>query len=563
MKKNYLKHITYTALALTAFISGTKAQTSTTFSYTGSMQTFTVPACVTSITVDAIGSKGGDNVSSNPNDPGGAGGRVTCVYPVTTGQVLNIFVGGIPYNGGGAVLGTVGAPGGGASDIRIGGTALTDRVIVAGGGGGGGNNCGSVIEPGGMGGGLIGGDGWQCNQQTGANGKGGTQTTGGGTTTNPTSPGTPGVLGVGGNAGSTSGGGGGGGYYGGGGAAFGSGGGGSSYTNASATSVVHTQGFQNGTGLVTITYASLVPVLTIASASVCSGNSIILTVNAGSGTSYMWSTGATTPTISVSPTVTSTYTVSGTNTCGTSSVTTTVSVISTPVISLPTSTSICGSGTVTLTAAGTPGLSYSWNTGANTAGISVSPAATTSYTVSGTNACGTATAVTTVSVTISPAVTAASSSPTLCTGNQAILTANANTGVNYLWNTGATTASISVSPATTTAYSVSVTNACGTATTSITQQVSICTGIETIAGAESINLYPNPASDYINIAVSSYLGYGETIIEITDAFGKLVMVGSLNEEVNTLNISHFKQGIYFYRILSNNQVIKSGKAVKQ
>ena len=67
---------------------------------------------------------------------------------MTPGQVLNLFVGGQApdvgnvtpapggFNGGGDG-GQYGAVGGGATDVRVGGTALADRVAVAGGGGGG------------------------------------------------------------------------------------------------------------------------------------------------------------------------------------------------------------------------------------------------------------------------------------------------------------------------------------------------------------------------------------------------------------------------------------------
>ena len=227
-----------------------------TFNYTGSMETWTVPNGVTSITVDVRGSQGGDciyNDTAKPDDLGGKGGRVVTVYPVMPGQTLNLFVGGIPYNGGGNGAGFIcQANGGGASDVRIGGTALTDRVVVAGGGGGGGNNCSTNAEPGGDGGGLIGGKGWQCGGQQGtAVGMGGTQTAGGASGTNPATAGALGIGGNGGGAGTASGGGGGG-YYGGGGAAYGGGGGGSSYTSSWATSVAHTQGFQNGTGQIII-----------------------------------------------------------------------------------------------------------------------------------------------------------------------------------------------------------------------------------------------------------------------------------------------------------------------
>lgn len=236
-----------------------KYNVTSTFSYTGTMQTFVVPAGVTSIKVDVKGSQGGSAIYNQPgvkpDDIGGKGGRVTAEYPVVAGQTLYIFVGGIGYNGGGNGGGSITQPnGGGASDIRIGGMALANRIIVAGGGGGGGNNCSTNAEPGGAGGGLIGEVGFQCGAQTGtAVGQGGTQLEGGAAGTLPA---TAGLLGIGGNAGGagTASGGGGGGYYGGGGAAYGGGGGGSSYTDPLATSVQHTQGFQDGLGEVIVSY---------------------------------------------------------------------------------------------------------------------------------------------------------------------------------------------------------------------------------------------------------------------------------------------------------------------
>ncbi len=236
-----------------------KFETSQTYSYTGNMQTFVVPAGVTSVKVDVKGAQGASAIynqpGTKPDDLGGKGGRVKAGYPVTPGQTLNIFVGGIGYNGGGTGAGSIAQPaGGGASDIRIGGTALANRVIVAGGGGGGGNNCSTNAEPGGAGGGLTGETGYQCSSQSGtAVGQGGTPSAGGAAGTTPA---TAGQLGIGGNAGGqgTASGGGGGGYYGGGGAAYGGGGGGNSYTDPLATDVEHTQGFQTGLGEIIITY---------------------------------------------------------------------------------------------------------------------------------------------------------------------------------------------------------------------------------------------------------------------------------------------------------------------
>src|SRR6218665_2787835 len=149
---------------------GMIAQTSQTFSYTGGMQTFTVPTCVSTITVEVWGAEGSQAIHPIGGvNAGGRGGYATGVLTVTAGQVLNIFVGGagtiggsstVPlgggYNGGGNALlnGFINSAGGGggASDIRVGGTALTDRRIVGGGGGGATQYLGCV---GGHAGGLV------------------------------------------------------------------------------------------------------------------------------------------------------------------------------------------------------------------------------------------------------------------------------------------------------------------------------------------------------------------------------------------------------------------------
>jgi len=230
---------------------------SRTFTQTGVLHAFTVPAGVTRVTIRATGAQGGNG--------GGLGGVVTATIPVTPGEVLSVAVGGEGdwfgpggANGGGdggfrigdSYLG-IGGGGGGASDVRQGGTALENRVVVgAGGGGGMGGNLGVL---GGDGGGL---EGLPGAGRLGWVGNGGTQSTGGAggaVAIAPGCAGQDGILGVGGNGafwiGQQSlcafygGGAGGGGYYGGGGAGAadegnGGGGGGSSHVAPGATDVV-------------------------------------------------------------------------------------------------------------------------------------------------------------------------------------------------------------------------------------------------------------------------------------------------------------------------------------
>ena len=92
----------YATSARTNTLSGTN-----TFSYTGAVQTWTVPSGITSVTVDMSGAEGGAAVSNPSVNYGGKGGRVQTTLSVTPGQLLYIYVGEKPsgtgggWNGGG------------------------------------------------------------------------------------------------------------------------------------------------------------------------------------------------------------------------------------------------------------------------------------------------------------------------------------------------------------------------------------------------------------------------------------------------------------------------------
>ena len=161
-----------------------------TFTYTGGLQTWTVPSGVTSITVDAQGAKGAGvaGYSYGYQSVGGCGGRVQATLAVTPGDVLNIVVGGQGsyttgaggYGGGGSdgywTSAWPGAGGGGESNIKD-GTASLDLLHAGGGGGGGGDI--SPYDPGGAGGGLTGANGGSNICSTTGGGRGGTAGAGG------------------------------------------------------------------------------------------------------------------------------------------------------------------------------------------------------------------------------------------------------------------------------------------------------------------------------------------------------------------------------------------------
>lgn len=356
-----------------------------TFNFTGVQQQWTVPAGVTSVTFVVAGAKGG---GAN----GGNGATITknC-YSVTPGQILYIRVGGMGsqgsnsggWNGGGTGHNSTGSAtyrswgGGGASDIRIGGTALANRVIVAGGGGGRGGGSSPVC-----------GGAANCNNGAagcntfGIAGGGGTQTAGGngGTPWAGTPPGgSPGTLGQGGQGGywqTASGGGGGGGFYGGGGGGNdgcctganggGGGGGGSSLVPAGGTCAA---GGNANNGFITITVSTLPGITATNTGPYCPGQTIQL--NATGGGTYSWSgpNGFTSniqnPTI---PNLTAanvgTYTVTVTNSGCSATATTTVALNTNPTVNLTPTNTACASasnGSINVVAnTGNPGYNVSW-----------------------------------------------------------------------------------------------------------------------------------------------------------------------------------------------------------
>lgn len=194
--------------------------------------------------------------------------------------------------------------------------------------------------------------------------------------------------------------------------------------------------------------------------SICdAGNATLIAVPDVVGGTYLWSTGETTSSITVSPGSTTNYTVSYTLPgCTPGSDTVTVTVGTTPTLSLNVVTPvICEGDLATLTA--TPSASggtFTWNPSSGTGNtINPSPTTTTTYTVSySLDGCFSDTLTGTVTVNPIPFVSVADQS--ICIGESVTLTAVPSpTGGTFVWFPGGeTTSSILVSPTTPSSYSV-------------------------------------------------------------------------------------------------------------
>ena len=282
-----------------------------------------------------------------------------------------------------------------------------------------------------------------------------------------------------------------------------------------------------------------------ASATICSGQSTTLT--ASGATSYSWAPGgAITAAVTVNPGATTTYTVIGTTGSCTASATRLVTVNTTPTVSIsPATATICSGQSTTLTASGA--TSYSWTPGgAITAAVTVSPGATTTYTVIGTTGSCTASATRLVTVNTTPTITISPASTTICNGSSTTLTASG--GTTYSWTPGgATSAAITVSPTTTTAYTVVGTSgscsANAIATVTVTQvpiavsptSTTICSGQNTTltaSGATTYSWSPGGATTAaITVAPTSATTY-----TVTGTVSGCTKTATATVNVTTVNI---------------------------
>lgn len=440
--------------------------------------TYTIPAGVTSITVDCWGGGGGGGgVGSSANDSrGGGGGGGACstiTFAVTPGTVFNIDIG-----AGGSAGSNSGGNGGtgGTSRMYIGATIYASASGGAGGqgknngtagtGGAGGSTGLGTVRSGGNG---IAGDPAIGSYDFGGSGGGGAGTTANGSNGNsPVSNNAP----VGGNGGATGGGKGGNGarsaggaVAGGAGATFGGGGGGASrYNSGSAT------GGAGATGRVVITYISACTVSSASSLPTLCVNTLMTSItHTTSGVTGITSssglpTGVTAAyasnaiTISGTPSVSGTFnytiTPTGCATVATGTITVNPSLPASVNISRSPAGAICAGTSVTFTAVPTNGgttPSYQWkvngaNVGTNsptfTSAALTNGQAVTCEMTSNATPCLTGSPVTsnTITMMVTPSVAAsvsiaATPGTNVCIGTNVTFTATPTNGgtPSYQW----------------------------------------------------------------------------------------------------------------------------------
>ena len=304
--------------------------------------------------------------------------------------------------------------------------------------------------------------------------------------------------------------------------------------------------------------------------SICFGGSKLIGYTGTTGSTYVWSNGVKTSSLTVSPSITTTYKLTETNVSGCSaSDSVTIKVNALPLSFGRKDTSICAGLSVLIGVKGSVGSKYSWSSGDTNATVLVTPTSNISYILTEKNSSG-CIATDTVNVTIKALPNA---KWTVNTFNNRTYQFNAADSTlkpsAYSWSLGdgftdSTYKSIHTYAKDTT-YFVSLTvsgaNGC---ISKYDSSIKVITGIENYLTINNFNLgiYPNPFRDLVtltyNLPNRSHLR-----ISLTDMNGKdLYMAldetqnqGSYKLIIDNTQVSQLPAGIYILKFQIGNQII--------
>jgi hypothetical protein len=233
-----------------------------------------------------------------------------------------------------------------------------------------------------------------------------------------------------------------------------------------------------------------------------------------------------------------------------------VTVKATPTVAVSNAT-ICSGNTANLTATGA--TTYSWNTGAITSSISVSPTITTNYFVVGTNSLGCSNSKT-ISVTVNqlPIVTLGSIQSPLCVNNSTVSLLGTPLG-GVFSGVGVIGASFNPAVSGTGTFTINYTytnaNNCS-AIASQSVNVNLCTGLIEL-NSDTISIFPNPASTEITISTPVKF----TDVKLVNSIGQIV---GQTKYSNTVSVVELSRGIYFMQLFNENgNLLKVAKFVKE
>lgn len=163
--------------------------------------------------------------------------------------------------------------------------------------------------------------------------------------------------------------------------------------------------------------------------------------------------------------------------------------------------------------------------------------------------------------TVTPALNLGNDVISCLDGGVTIFASNAYD--SYNWSNGGTTNILNVTGATVGAgsvdYILTVTQASSACTARDTVNITFndCTGLDEMASDLNVNLFPNPATDFVTIEIMDKLNSGNLTLEILNSIGQVVESKSIEnaKEQIIMDVNNFSKGLYLVRVSSDNMYI--------
>jgi hypothetical protein len=93
-----------------------------------------------------------------------------------------------------------------------------------------------------------------------------------------------------------------------------------------------------------------------------------------------------------------------------------------------------------------------------------------------------------------------------------------------------------------------------------------CTNLGTTINEKpnnAITIYPNPFSSFLTIEINDISRINNATIVLYDTLGREILKSQITKQATTLETSQLVKGLYFYKVISNDTIIQSGKLIAQ
>lgn len=79
-------------------------------------------------------------------------------------------------------------------------------------------------------------------------------------------------------------------------------------------------------------------------------------------------------------------------------------------------------------------------------------------------------------------------------------------------------------------------------------------GIESINNSNNLSIYPNPASEILNISIAKEIDLTNATVSLVDVSGKQVLNQRIQSTETVIHINHLPNGIYLLNVRLNNEI---------